>query len=244
MTQPAHDILFAVNHLPSGQCGAVDQDDGHAKGARGCQLGSGTKAPGIFGDDMADLVLVHQRRITRHVKGATRQHDIGLRQRQGRRWRVNQPQQIVMLWLGGKGSQVLLADCQKHPRGLIGQGLHSRVNTGHAVPFIPRLRVPCRAFQRDQRDMHRSAGGNGILAYLGGKGVGGVYDMADPACIQIAHQAVNAPKSAYAGGQGLGYGRVGAPGIGKDGIHFRSGKAAGQSAGLGRAAQKQDARHV
>ena len=71
--------------------------------------------------------------------------------------------------------------------------------------------------------------------------MGGVDDMCDRLGLEVGHQPGHAAKPADAGGQGLGHGAVGAPGIGKHRVDLGFDQGARQGAGFGGATQKKDA---
>jgi len=243
MTKPGHHIGDLRKDPARRQGGPVDQDDRQAQNARGFQFGGGACATGVLGDDMADAMFAQQGKIAGQIKGATGDDGGGIGQGQGAFGRINQAQQVMVLWLGGKGRKRLFADGQKHPRRAVGQGGDRGRDVGNVGPAVTGLSLPRRALQHRQRHIRLGAGRNGIAAHLRGERVGGVNDMADAFRLEIGHQPRHPAKAADPDRQRLRHRRGGTACIGIDRFHPRAGKGAGQQAGLGGAAQKKDACH-
>jgi len=189
-------------------------------------------------------MVAQKRGIGGGVEGATVDHDRRLRQGRRRLGRIDEAQQVMVLRFGGKGGERLLADGKEDAGRIVGQRRDGGGDIRHVPPVITRLRLPRRAFQRDQGRCGFRAGGDGVPAHPCGEGVGRVDDMGDAFVPQIIGQPRHPAEAAHAHGQGLGDGRIRAACIGKDGIHPRIGQGAGQTARLGRAAEEEDARHV
>lgn len=240
---PVHHALGAAEGLARRQARAINQDHRNLLYQSRFQLGFGTCAPGILGDDIGDGIALQKRQIVGQRKGAACDDHGGIRQRQGRPGRIDQTQQIVVLRLGGKGRQRLLADGQKDPGGVVGQGGDRRICIGDVAPVVTRPGHPLRANQGTKRRAGCKTGVNGIAADLGGKGVRRVNDMGDAAGADIVRQPTRAAKTANAGGQRLGHRHCRAAGIGKDRIDTRARQFVRQRRGLGRATQKKDADH-
>ncbi len=243
MIEPLHRICHCTGNVSFRQGGAVDQYDRQIKRPRRIQLGPRAHAACIFRHDMRDAMGLNQGEIILKGKRSARDDRYGIGHWQAVRRRINQAQQIMMLWPFGKGGQQLLADRQKHAGGRIWQGGGGGRHIRNRLPVITGFGPPWRAFQGDERDMGKGAGINRIAAHLRGKGMGGIDHMADLFSDQIIGQARNAAKAAHPQLQGLGNGRGGAAGIGKHSINARFGKGAGHLAGFGRAAQQKDADH-
>ena len=241
--KPCHDVGNRSGNGARRYGGAVYHEDRQAEGACGVKFGLCACAAGVFGDDMGDGVFAQKCGVGGKVKG-TFGDDHG-RAGQGKRGFgfVDKAQQVVVLRFGGKGVEGLFADGKKDAGGLVGQGccgLFDGMDTGPAVGLRG---SPGRAFKGEKRRLRLRAGGYGVRAYLCGEGVGGVDHMGDAFGLQVTGKTFGAAKAADAGWQWLGHGRVGASGVGKDGIKALRGEGAGQKACFGRAAEKKDARH-
>ena len=225
----------------TGQGGALRHQHRQAQGPRGIQLGPRADAACVLGHHMGDRMFTHQGDVPRQIKGTACKDHFGIGQRQRCLGLVHQPQQIVMLRLGGKQPDLLFANRQKDTRRRIGQGCRNILKTGQEGPVIPRLRLPGRPFEADQRQAGLHACGMGIVAHSGGKGVRCIDHMGDPVLRQIGNQPRNPAKAADACGQGLRDGRVGATGIGKNRLNPMVGKTRGKAACLCGTPQQKDA---
>lgn len=243
MTQPGQHRRHIGQHLPRGQRRPVNQDHWQVQRSRSDQLGLGTAAAGVLGNDMADLVLQQQGAICFGGEWAPRQNDGAIGQRIGH-GRIYKAQKVVVLRFGCEGGKVLFADGQKHPRRGIGQGGQRAGCVADVHPVIVRAGNPGRAFKSHQRHACFAAGGDGIAAHLGCKGVRGINDMADVFAVQIRKQAFYPAKTTRAGGQGLPQRCFGAPGIGKHRVNTRICQGSGKLACLGGAAKQKDAGHA
>jgi len=221
----------------------VDQDDRQAKRAGGVELGPRSGSARILRYDHVDPVGGQELPVARRREGTACHDDGGIGQGQISFGRVDQPEQVMMLRLDGKGAEVLSADRKKDPRARIGQGFGGRVRVGHMAPVVAVARDPWRTLVSAKRHADRIAGGDGIPAHLRRERMSGVDHMGDPFAAQIAHQPLDAAEAADPRRQGLRDRRTGAPGVGKDGIGPDGSKRTGKLACLGRAAKKKDARH-
>ena len=243
MTQPAQDGIGILKDQPLGQGRPVNQDHRQRQIPRGIKLGARALTARILGDDMADAMVPQQGQIARQIKRAARDDRMCVRQRQ-RAWRIDKAQQVMMLRPCAKRGQMQLADGQKHTGRGVGQRGNCACDIGHMGPAIGSPGHPGRTLQRGQRDAGFAAGGRGVPAHLGGKGMCRIDDMGDAFAAQKPHQPLNPAKAADPGRQGLGDGGVGPTGIREHRVHPCIGQHPGKSACLGRTAQKKDARHV
>jgi hypothetical protein len=134
-----------------GQGRAGDHEDWQAKGARGDQLGLGAAAACVFAHDHLYLMGAQECFIRRSGEWPAIDQDMVIGQGRGRLWRIDQPQDIVMLGLGREGGQVHPPKRQQDAPGRGGEGRDCGGDICHAVPAIPRLRLPGRAGERKQR---------------------------------------------------------------------------------------------
>lgn len=241
--QPRHDLFQRSGNGAGGYGGAVDQQDRQAKAAGGVEFGLRTRAARVLGDDMGDGVFAQKCRVGGKVKRAFGDDDGRAGQGERGFGFVDKAQQVVVLRFSGKGVEGLFADGKKDAGGLVGQGRCGGPGRGNMGPAVGGRGGPRGAFEGQKRGLRLRAGGYGVRAYLCGEGVGGVDHMGDAFGLQVTGKTFGAAKASGAGWQGLGNGRVGASGVGKDGIKALRGEGAGQKAGFGRAAEKKDARH-
>lgn len=203
MIKPVQNFCNRMEFDPFGRFRPVDHDNWQTQGARRGDFCIGPCSTRIFRNDKINAVTRKKRAVSGFGKRATRQFHmtIGKWQRLGRR--IHQPQQIVMLRLGGKRGQMHPADGQHHPFRGPPQGRHRSRNVGHMVPGVSGLRLPVRTGQCSKRNAGPRAGRSGIAAHLGGKGVRRVDNMGDPVVADIFLQALNATKTTEPDRQGL-----------------------------------------
>jgi hypothetical protein len=240
MTQPRQHLSHRTRNLAWRNNRPVDQDHSRTQRASGDQLGLGPAAAGVFGDDMGDTMGLQQRRITRHVERAPRDHGKGVGQGQSI-GPIHQPQQVEMLLVGRKRGKILFANRQKNTRWRFGQGRNRSSDIRHMLPVITLHTTPRRALKSQQRDRTGKACLDRVPAHLRSKGVGGIYDMGDMFRLNICDQTSNTAKPAHAHGQGLRHGLRGAAGIGKHCIRPAFGQSGRKVGCLGRTAQQENA---
>lgn len=241
--QPVDHRLDALCNQPVGQVWSVDQDHRQVQHPGRRQLGIGTAATGILGHDSVDVMGLQQVRIAVSGKGATGDDNRCVRQRQRAIGWINQPEQVMMLGLAGKGRQMYPANRQKHPARRASQRFCRACHIGHLGPAVAGALKPRWPLQRDQGNTGGQGGIDRVVAHPGGKGVGRVDQMSDGVVTQIAHQPFGAAKAAGAGRYWL-LARIGdTPGIGQGGGQTGAGAGCGQQACLGSAAQYEDIRH-
>ena len=133
--KPAQNLLHRLYPGPFGHKGAVDQDHRQVQHAGGIQLGAGPGAPGVLGDDLADLVGFQQIKITRQRERAARNDGTGLWQ-----WqvfgRIDKAQKIMVLGLCGKNLKVLATDGKEDAGRVTGQRRHRRGDVGNGLPAV------------------------------------------------------------------------------------------------------------
>lgn len=234
---PVQDLGDAGGYRPGWDRGPVDQDHRQRQVARGAQLGLGPAAPGVLRHDQGDAVLLHQRPVAGCVEWAAGNLDRAIGQGQRPLWRIDEPQQVMMLRLAREGGEVLAADRQKHPlRWTRQQGCGGR-KIGNRDPAVAGTGAPGQTLERQQRDAGRSAGDHRVAADPRGEGMGGIDHPSDPAFAQKGRQAFGPAEAAGASRHRLRTGSFGASGIGQDGRQTGLGQCGGQLVGLGGAAE-------
>lgn len=239
MTKPVHHALNRRTDRTRRDCRPVDHHDGQAQQMGRVNFCPRPTSTRILGHDPFHAMFAHQFNITFQPEGSAINDNFGLGQWQRPLGWIDQSQQIVVLRGQGKLGQMLSSDGQKNPGRRLGQGGGGGGDVGHAGPVA----LPRRPFQRHKRNPGQGCRLNRIAAHPGGKGVGGINDMADGFGAQIVGQPCHPAKPANPLGQGLRHGCRRATGIGKHRIDPSRSQCAGQQTGLGRAAQKQDACH-
>ncbi|KAJ03770.1 hypothetical protein PM02_07065 [Sulfitobacter mediterraneus] len=241
MAKPRHHRADVGGDVLPRQSGAIREDDRQAQLPCGGQFGLRPAPARVLGNDMGDLVILEQRKVLRHVKRATGDDDSGIGQGQIMVRRIHKPQQVMMLRLGRKKTDMLFSNRQKHPRRCVGQGSNSIFQRRDKGPVVPGLRLPCRSFQPDQWRAGFSAGRICIAAHPRRKRMCGVNDMCDSLTAQIGCQSCHTAKAADPCRQGLRHRGIGAPGIGKHAVYSGLGQGLGHLAGFTGATQQKDA---
>lgn len=240
MTQPCQHLRDRGHDATRRQGWSVDHNNRHAQRAGGVEFGRSPRAACVFGDDMGDFVAAQQGGIACDIKGAARDNDGGIRQGLAC-GRIDQPQQVMVLRLGGEGIKGLLSNRQEYPRRRVGQGGNRACDIRHMDPVIAAGDLPRRALQGQQLHTAGKAGINRVPAHLRGKGVGCIDNMGDTVGAQVIAQTRHAAKTADAGGQGLGHGVCGATRIGKHGVYALCCKGGGKLTCLSGSAQEEGA---
>lgn len=241
--EPGHDLGHAARNRAGGHLRTVDQDDRQVKGAGGDKLRLGPRTTGVLGDDDVDAMVTQKDKVALCRKRAAGNHGLCVGQGQGIGRRIDKAQKVVVLRGLGETGKGLATDGQEDPARGVAKGCDGRVKVGDMGPVVFGVCLPGRAFKGDQRGVGCLAGGDRVAAHPGSEGVGGVDDMGDGFGLQVLCEARDAAKSADADGQRLGNGGFGPARVGIDGVHARLGQRAGHLRGLGRSAQKKDARH-
>ena len=243
--KPVHHRRYGPGNRALWQFWPVDQDHRQLQGAGRRQFGIRPRTTGVFGHDGVDCMGLQQRQIARFGEGATGDQDRGSEQGQRQRAarRIDKAQQVVVLGLPGESRQMQTANRQKHPARRASQRLHRACDIRHLGPSVLGSGLPFGALQRDQRHPRCGSCVYGMGRHLGGKGVGGIDQMADPIVGQIADQPLGATKTAHSGWHRLGARTGDATGVGQGGRQTGGGDGMGKGACLGGAAQDQDIRH-
>ncbi len=243
MSQPVQNLCDIRQFGPLRQGRTVDHQHRHAQRPSCIQLGTGTGSACVLGHHQLDAVLPHQRLIILKGERTARDNHIAVRQRQRARF-INQPQQIVVLGLGGKVLKMHPTNRQKDALRRTGHRGNRTVDIGDVLPSVALLRRPGRAGQRCQCHSGFATRCGGVPAHLRGKGMCGINHMGHRMIPQIIRQPFGAAKPADAYRQGLRARIFNAPGIGIGGWNALFGQGFGQRVGLGRAAKDQEVCHA
>lgn len=243
MRQPRHHLSRAAGDGLAGQGGPICHQDGDAKSAGCVELGLGPRTPGVFSDDMGDLVVTQKRCVIGDLKRPTGQNDCGVGQGQRAFWGVNETQQVVVLGLAGKKIKLLLANGKKDARRGFRHSVRNVLQPGEVDPVVRRASNPRRTLKPDQRCAGLAGSRKGIAAHARRKRMGGVDDMADIFARKIGQQALHTAKATDACWQWLGDRRGGAAGVGINRLNPGLDEGFGHHGGFSGAAQKENA-HV
>ena len=242
MSEPVHDLFDALRRLAFRQDRPVNHDDWQSQPARGIELGFRPLTSGISRDNVRDAMIAQQRKVAFRRERSTRQHDLGIRQRQRSRGRIDKTQQIEVLRLRREWVEMLLADREKNPRRLIGQCSRGVLDTSDMLPFVAGRRDPRFAQIGDQRRGSLGAGGHGVAADLARERMRGVDHVGNVFLLDIVGEPVDTAKAPDPRRQDLRDRRRGATSVGVDSGNTGRGKLAADLTGFRRAAQKKDAK--
>ncbi len=243
MTKPRHHLLDGACDRTRRHNRAINQDYRHTQRPRGIQLRTRAHATSVLRHDMGDAVRLHQGEIPCQGKRSLCDNHCRLGQGQDGIGRIDQTQQVIVLWAHREGVDRLSTDRQKDPCWLIGQRSDRARDVGNRTPVVTFRRRPGRALERQQRNANSRTGFHRIPAHPGGEGMGGVDDMSDCRLAKIGDKPLHSAEPTDPDWQGLARWRCGATGIGKGGVNACFGQCAGHLAGFGGAAQQKDTRH-
>ena len=246
LVEPRQHLGHAPDLMPCRQWRPRHHQHRQAQRARRVQLGLRAAAACVLADDKIDLVFTHQGDVARQVEGAARDDGGVLPQRRQLVRLIDQPQDVVMLWLRREDGQVHAAQGQQHALRRAAERRSGGRHIGHGLPTVSGAWQPRRARQRQQGNAGMRAGRDGVGAHACRKGMGGIHQVSHLHGLQIAHQTGDATEATDAHGNRLRSGLRHAPGIRQHGalaVFVAFGQRQRQRAGFGRATQDQDIAH-
>lgn len=241
--QPGQGFGHCPDSLAGWHLGPVNQDNGQPKLSRRDQFGFRPGAARVLGDDHVDAVVLQKGEVALSVKRPTGDDHLCFRQGQSFDGWVDKAQKVVMLRGPGEKGKVLASDGEEDPTRCMPKGSGGTFKVGDMGPAIGFSGLPGFAFNGQQGDKGRRASFDRVPAYSRRERVGGVDDMGDAFVAQECRQSFDTPEAANADGKGLGDGGFGPAGVRVNGVHARGSQGLRHLGGLGRSAQKKDARH-
>ncbi len=239
MTHPVQYGMGIMHFMPGGQIRAGDHDDRQPQCARGADFGISPRPAGVFRHNQRNCVLAHQGEVTVKAERATVDLDVMVGQGGRCFGRIDETQQVEMLWSRGESGQVHAPDGQHDARGGPVQRGDGTVDIRNMGPIVPRLGCPGRAGQCGERHAGFRTGGNRIPAHLRGKGMRRVNHMGDGGLAQIVHQPRNTAEPANPLWQRLSNWPRDATGKGDRAPHTCIAHGATKRRGFGRAAKNE-----
>ena len=191
---------------------------------------------------MRNAMIAQQRKVAVDRERSTRQHDLGVRQRQRRLGRIDQAQQIEVLRPCRERVEMLPPNGEKNSRRVIRQRSSRALDISDMLPFVAGRCLPRLAQISNQRRGRFCAGRHGVAADLARERMRGVDHMGHTFLPDIFGEPVDAAKAADPRRQGLRNRRRGATSVGVDSRYPGSRKRAADLAGFHRAAQEKDAK--
>ena len=204
--EPMHNLLHTREYGAGGHPGSVDQNDRNAQRASGVQLGPGAPVPPAFFATMRSMRWSFNSAVSPATsKGPRAITARAFWQRQRTFGRVHQAQQVMVLRLGGKDIEVLLADRQEHPRRGYPAAPPARLQDRARRASRPPSPACQGARSNPARGIPaRAQAATALRAHLRGERVGCIdYARAYPLAAQKRGQPIHPAKAAHPRGQGL-----------------------------------------
>lgn len=178
----------------------LDHHHGQAEPTGSGEFGSRAFAAGIFTYNALNPLGFQQGQVARQGKRASIDHGgiISKRRRAGRR--INQAKHVMVLGLGGKGSQVHAANGEQYTLGRASQGANRLIDRSHALPLVAVNSLPSGPGKGNGLNPALRSSGDNISAHLRGKRVGGIDNMGNALLGQKSHKPTHAAKAANASG--------------------------------------------
>ncbi len=243
MSQPVQNLRHVRQFGPLRKGRPVNHQHRYAQSARGIQFGACTGAARVLGHNQFNAMLQHQRPVPCFSERSARHDRLAIGQRQCIRF-IHQPQQKMMLGLSRKIFKMQAANGQKNAPFRTAQSGNRRAYVRNVLPTISILRAPCRTGQCGKGHPGLAARGNGVCAYLRGKGMGGIDYMSDRVVRQVTGQAFSTSEPCNTHRQGLRSWIVYPTGIGIGCRDALIGQRFGQCICLGRATKDQEVGHA
>jgi len=152
--QPGHDVGHAAHHLARRHPGPVNHHDRQAQGAGSRDLGHCALAACVLGYHQFGPMVAQYCAVAGKIKRPACHHNIGQWQGQRASRRIDQPQKIVVLGLGGQWPGTPALPGQPAPQRLPGYRAQGSRYPRHPPP---RARAPARSgarFRRHRRLRH------------------------------------------------------------------------------------------
>lgn len=173
-------------------------------------LGIGSRATGVLGDDEADAVFPQEMDFVFHRKRTSRRYVAGMGHAQRRLDGIDTADEVMVLGCGFKGQQFLTAKGQKSVFAVWSQSLNRSLDIGHLLPVIAILSFPSGSLQSNQRHVCDFSGFRGVGGYSRGIGVGRVYQEIKAVIGDECGKAIHPTKAAAAHRHRLRHGIAGA----------------------------------
>jgi len=203
MSQPPQNLRQSGGLSTVRNCRTVNHDDRKTKRTGGDNFGISSGAARVFGHYDVDRMGPHQGVVIGLRERATRYENLRFRQGQSGLWRVDQTQQVEVLWVGCELRKVHPPHSQHDALGRLVQCGDGACDVWHMGPFVTGPRLPRRAGQGDQRNAGLRASGNSVSTHLRGEGMCGVDDVRNSVCVKIFSKPVYATKTTDPLWQGL-----------------------------------------
>jgi precorrin-3B C17-methyltransferase len=243
MIEPVQHVLGRMHLQPSGQGRPVYHDHAEREGTCRAQLRLRAGAAGVLADHELDPVRRHQPPVAVDIERPAIDHQMMPRQPGRLLWRIDEPQQILVLRLHRERIDMHSPQREHHaPRGA-SQRRDRTLDIAHAGPAITRAGHPGGARQGDVRHPRTRRSHDRIRAHSRRERMRRIDQMRHAVRPQMRDETLDTAKAAHPDRDRLHLGVRHAPGVAQHGRIASPGQHRSQRAGLGRAAQHQDVRH-
>lgn len=174
----------------------------------GCRnLAVGRPSPAVLCHYNVDRERLEQRPIVTLGEGAPGKNVVRLRHRERRLDRIDTADEVLVLWGGGKRSQLLPSDRQKDPAGVLTQRTNRILRIGYLDPDIAIHGGPWWPANSENRRVRLRSGLRSIRGNRFGIRMCGIDQEIDALGAKIRCKAVSTPEAAPADRDGLSGGR-------------------------------------
>ncbi len=242
MSKPAQNRVYIMHDRPRANLWPFDHDDRSLERPRSNDFRRCPGAACIFGHHQLNIMRAHQFQIPFNRERPTIKDNRRVGQRNALLGRVDEAQNVMVLRVWCEGAKMHTSNGQHYTRRRSVECCNGTSNVRYAVPLVPRLRLPRRALQRDERHTRFSTSRNRIVTHLAGKGMCCVDDMSYGRPTEVIAEPFDASKSTNAHRQGLRLWERNTSGQRKRGAHINFGQPRAESRRLERTAQYQKVR--
>lgn len=240
MSQPIENLRDVVEFGAIRLGRPINHQDRQTKGPRRADLGVSAGSACVFRNDKPDAVARHQGAVGRCIKRAAANDDLGLGERQGLAWRIDEPEQIAVLRVRCELGQMHATHRQHDMQARPVECGHRTGNVGHPLPAVTWDLLPLRPRQCDKRDLGQRAGGDGVAAHLNGEWMCGIDHVGDPFPADVLGKPFDAAETADPLRQGLAHRPFDPSCIGHHALHLALGHGPGERRCFGRSGEDQE----
>ena len=204
MSKPAQNRVHVMHDRSRANLWPFDHDDRSLQRTRSNDFRQCPGAACILGHHQLNIMRVHQVQIPFNRERSTIKDDRRIRQRNALLGRVDETQNVLVLRVWRESAEMHASNGQHYTRRRSVECCNGARTVRYAVPLVPRLRLPRRAFQSDERHASFGTGRNRIVTHLAGKGMCRVDDMSCGCRAEIIAEPFNTSKTTNAHLQSLG----------------------------------------
>ena len=181
-----------------GQVGALDHDHGQGQRPRRVELGGGSGASRVLGDDQFDSMRLEQRALVGDVERPARGDQLDKRRQILGRGRLDAAHNIEMLRRCSEGRELHAAGGEKDAPLVLPDRGRSRLEARDHDPAVALALDPRRAADGEELRSRDFSGLHRIRLHLHGEGMGGVDEKIETLLGENAREALGAAEAAGA----------------------------------------------